>query len=163
MSVEPVEVATGTVVEWYEEEGWGFIRSADVSGDVFARFSSITGVEGYRCLVPGQRVRFTWEQFPQDGFAFRVIHVFVGGESVPGTPPFADESGRDAYVSRLHIQLDDRSDRPQPGRPAGTSQPDALRDVRPTLRRTAASGVGTDVAAAPARRPREGVRGGRTP
>ncbi|MEU9886656.1 cold shock domain-containing protein [Sphaerisporangium sp. NPDC051011] len=110
MGVEPVDAATGTVVEWNDDEGWGFIRSADVPGDVFAHFSSIVGMEGYRSLVPGQRVRFTWEQYPQDGFSFRVIHVFVGDAPTPSTQRLAGESDIDAYASRLQIQPDNQSE-----------------------------------------------------
>ncbi|WP_248962911.1 cold-shock protein [Sphaerisporangium perillae] len=111
MSEEPVEVATGTVVEWSDDEGWGFLRSADVPGDIFAHFSMITGVQGYRTLAPGQRVRFTWERARQDGFDFRAIDVFVGDDLTPGTPDEVDDSlGGGAYESHLRIQFDPPSE-----------------------------------------------------
>ncbi|MFC6085091.1 cold-shock protein [Sphaerisporangium aureirubrum] len=111
MSVGPGEVAVGTVVEWKDDEGWGVLRSADVSGDVFAHFSAIVGVEGYRSLVPGQRVRFTWERGRQDGFDFRAIEVFGGDDLTPGPPGAAGERDRDgAYSSSLRIDFDPGTD-----------------------------------------------------
>jgi cold shock protein len=111
MGVEPVEVATGTVVEWSDEEGWGFLRSADVPGDVFAHYFMIVRVEGYRSLAPGQQVRFTWERARQDGFDFRAIDVFVGDDLKPGAPDAVGESdGGGAYTSDLRIDLDPESE-----------------------------------------------------
>jgi CspA family cold shock protein len=50
----------GKVDTWDEEEGWGVLVSPEVSGTVFAHFSHIRGVDGYRALTPGQAVEFEY-------------------------------------------------------------------------------------------------------
>ncbi|MEU9887774.1 cold shock domain-containing protein [Sphaerisporangium sp. NPDC051011] len=114
MGVEPCEVAAGTVVEWSDDEGWGFLWSTEVPGDVFAHYSMIVRIERYRSLTPGQRVRFTWERVQQDGFDFRAIDVFTGDDLTPGTPgtpnAVGGRDGGDAYTSRLRIHLDPQSE-----------------------------------------------------
>lgn len=49
---------TGTVRWFKAEKGYGRITSDDGEA-LFVHFSSIVA-DGYRFLVPGQRVRFTW-------------------------------------------------------------------------------------------------------
>ncbi|MET8140183.1 cold shock domain-containing protein [Sphaerisporangium sp. NPDC005288] len=107
MGVEPGSIATGVVVEWSDEEGWGYLRSADLPGDVFAHFSMIVG-EGYRSLRPGQPVRFTWERAQQDGFDFRTIEVFTGDDVTPRPPGAVGGRRNDggAYTSDLRIDFD---------------------------------------------------------
>ncbi|MGW4644623.1 cold-shock protein [Sphaerisporangium sp. NPDC004334] len=108
MGAEPGSVATGVVVEWSDDEGWGYLRSADLPGDVFVLFSTIVA-QGYRSLTPGQSVRFTWERARQDGFDFRTIEVFTGDDVTP-RPPGAIGGRRDdggAYTSDLRIDFDE--------------------------------------------------------
>ena len=64
----------GTVVTWHDEKGWGVLASPEVDGQVWAHFSNIRG-SGYRSLVPGQPVRFTYITPGQDGFPHRATTV----------------------------------------------------------------------------------------
>jgi cold shock CspA family protein len=64
----------GSVVAWHDELGWGVLASPSVKGEVWAHFSSIGG-KGYRVLVPGQAVTFTYETPGQDGFPHRAVSV----------------------------------------------------------------------------------------
>ncbi|SDS80949.1 cold-shock protein [Microlunatus soli] len=68
----------GTVLNWNDEEGWGVLRSADVTSDVFAHFSELA-LDGYRTVQPGQAVRFGCEHVPggQDGYDYRAVDVRV--------------------------------------------------------------------------------------
>lgn len=51
-------MATG-VVKWFNaEKGYGFIMPDDGGKDLFAHFSEIRGVEGYKTLQENQRVSF---------------------------------------------------------------------------------------------------------
>ncbi|WP_433499380.1 cold-shock protein [Sphaerimonospora sp. CA-214678] len=96
----------GMVVSWYDEEGWGVLRSPDLPSDVFAHFSTIAQLgQGYRSLSPGRRVRFTWEARPQDGYEFSAVEVFIEGEA-PSWGRESENSGR-SYSSSLHIEFDD--------------------------------------------------------
>ncbi|MGC0423622.1 cold-shock protein [Embleya sp. AB8] len=67
---------TATVREWYEEEGWGVLDSAETPGGCFAHFSDIE-MAGFRTLDPGRQVRLEWEApgFRQDGYDFRARRV----------------------------------------------------------------------------------------
>lgn len=57
----------GTVQRWDDEEGWGVLVSPDVEGTVFAHFSHIRDMTGYRFLSRGQSVEFEYETPGQDG------------------------------------------------------------------------------------------------
>ncbi|WP_063842828.1 cold shock domain-containing protein [Sphaerimonospora mesophila] len=96
----------GVVVAWYDEEGWGVLRSPDLPSDVFAHFSVIAQIgRGYRSLSPGRQVHFTWEARPQDGYAFSAIEVFIEGEAPSwGREP---ENSGPGYSSSLRIEFDD--------------------------------------------------------
>jgi CspA family cold shock protein len=65
-----------TVREWYHEEGWGVLDSAETPGGCFAHFSQIE-MDGYRSLENGQTVWIEWERpgFKQDGYDYRVTTV----------------------------------------------------------------------------------------
>jgi cold shock protein len=65
-----------TVREWYEEEGWGVLDSAETPGGCFAHFSDIE-LDGYRTLENGQTVWIEFEQpgFKQDGYDYRATTV----------------------------------------------------------------------------------------
>jgi CspA family cold shock protein len=65
----------GTVVMWNDDEGWGTVASPDVSGEVWAHFSTVAG-DGYRSLSAGQSVSFTYETPGQDGFPHRAVSVW---------------------------------------------------------------------------------------
>ncbi len=60
--------ATGTVQEWYADEGWGVLVSPEVKGTVFALFS-VLDLPGnqYRELEAGQPVSFKYTTPGQDG------------------------------------------------------------------------------------------------
>jgi CspA family cold shock protein len=60
----PVE---GNVVQFNREQGWGVVASPAVEGEVWVHFSSIEG-GGYKELVPGEAVRFTYRTYDQDGY-----------------------------------------------------------------------------------------------
>jgi len=66
------------VVEWFDaEEGWGALVAPQVPGGCFVHYSNIQR-DGYRVLIAGQQVRFTFEDpgFLQDGYAYRAIAVW---------------------------------------------------------------------------------------
>ncbi|MFC0864108.1 cold-shock protein [Sphaerimonospora cavernae] len=96
----------GVVAAWYDEEGWGVLDSPEVPGEVFAHFSMISQLgRGYRSLSPGQHVHFTWEDRPQDGYAFSAIEIFIAGEA-PSWGRETENSGP-GYSSSFHIEFDD--------------------------------------------------------
>ena len=67
---------TATVREWFAEDGWGVLDSAETPGGCFAHYSAIE-MEGYRSLAPGQSVQLEWEApgFLQDGYVYRAVRV----------------------------------------------------------------------------------------
>ncbi len=69
-------MALATVAFWHDEEGWGAITAPDRPGVGFVHFSNITGIDGYRDLVPGSSVEFEWlDDFEQDGCQWRAKWV----------------------------------------------------------------------------------------
>lgn len=51
-------MATG-VVKWFNaEKGYGFITPDDGGKDLFAHFSEIQGVQGYKSLAENQKVSY---------------------------------------------------------------------------------------------------------
>ena len=96
----------GTVELWLDEEGWGVIGSVATPNGCWVPFSAVV-MDGYRRLVPGDRVTFTYEQADQDGYSFRALEVWPPGVE-PGTrmPP-SSSPNVGAYKSRLTITLDD--------------------------------------------------------
>jgi CspA family cold shock protein len=66
---------TGTVQRWDDEEGWGVLVSPEVEGTVFAHFSHIRDMTGYRSLATSQQVEFEHESPGQDGCDHRAVWV----------------------------------------------------------------------------------------
>lgn len=102
------EPATGTVTEWHDIDGLGVITSEDVPGEVWVHFSHIV-MKPPRNLTVGRSVRFTWEEFPQDGYRFRAVRVWpdehgdqFDGNLVDGAPS-AEPGG---YESHMEIRYD---------------------------------------------------------
>lgn len=104
----------GSVRSFDADEGWGVIDGPDVPGGCWVHFSTIA-VDGYRQLVPGQRVAFRAEAAEQDGFAFRAVKVWTVGVEPAIQPGEPGRSG--AYHSSLTLTFD------QPGR-SGTERTD---------------------------------------
>ncbi|MBE7161350.1 MAG: cold shock domain-containing protein [Williamsia herbipolensis] len=76
----PLQRATGVVVEWHAEEGWGVVEATETPGGAWVHFSEIRG-DGHRSLVRDQRVEFDWEPAHQDGYSFRASDVAVIAEN----------------------------------------------------------------------------------
>jgi len=108
----------GTVRDWDDGEGTGVLDSADTPGGCWVHFSRIvTG--GLGRLTPGDRVSFTYQAVPQDGYDYRAILVWPPGVT-PGAarPPSADQGPSAAYRSSLTIRWSDGTvtkDGPGPG------------------------------------------------
>jgi cold shock protein len=66
----PHERVSGTVRDWYGEEGWGVVLTPD-GLTTFCHFSDVE-MDGYRTLSPGDRVEFDYETPGQDGCDARV-------------------------------------------------------------------------------------------
>lgn len=62
------------VRQWDNEEGWGVLDSPETPGGCWTHFSHVE-MDGYRSLVPGQRVDLVWESLGQDGYDFRAVRV----------------------------------------------------------------------------------------
>jgi cold shock protein len=97
----------GVVRDWDDDRGFGVIGSADTPGGCWAGFSSIV-MDGYRRLAAGDRVTFTFEPGPQDGYGYRALLVWPPG-AAPGTlpPPEAGRGPSAAYRSSLTIRWAD--------------------------------------------------------
>ena len=100
----------GTAVIWHREQGWGVLRSPDAPADVWCHFSAIRQA-GYRELIVGETVTFTFEAVEQDGYHYAADEVrrdSTAGNDVPGgaagTPrvPADDDV---AYQSRRAIAM----------------------------------------------------------
>jgi cold shock protein len=99
-------LSQGVVREWDEDQGFGVIDSADTPGGCWVWFSSIVR-DGLGVLTAGERVTFTWEAGPQDGYGYRAVLVWPPGVEV-GTPPSpADNGPSAAYQSTLTIRRAD--------------------------------------------------------
>lgn len=108
----------GTVQEWDDDEGTGVLDSVDTPGGCWVHFFCIV-TEGIGSLTPGDRVSFTYEAVPQDGYDYRAILVWPPGVK-PGTarPASADDGPSAAYRSSLTIRWSDGTvtkDGPEPG------------------------------------------------
>jgi cold shock CspA family protein len=96
-------MATGTVREWYDDEGWGVLDSDATPGGCFAHYSSVEA-DGYRRLRAGERVRFAWVAADQDGYSFRAEAVWSAGVEpnplvpAPTGPQVESAPGWYAYV-----------------------------------------------------------------
>ena len=97
-----MQVATGVVREWREEEGWGVLDSDETTGGCWAHFS-VLHMAGYRSAVPGQTVVFSFERGEQDGFGYRAIDVTI--EGVTRVEPERGPPGP-GYQSRFIVEPD---------------------------------------------------------
>jgi CspA family cold shock protein len=95
--------SVGSVRTFDSQEGWGVIDAPDVPGGCWVHFSAIA-MEGFRHLLPGQRVWFRAEAASQDGFAFRAVKVWTG-EVEP--PDHTQDQVSAAYHSTLTLTFDD--------------------------------------------------------
>ncbi len=72
---EPAAIR-GRVRTYDAERGWGVIDAPEVPGGCWAHFSVIA-IDGFRALVPGKQVTFSWEPVSnQDGYRFRALTVW---------------------------------------------------------------------------------------
>ena len=92
----------GIVREYHDDEGWGVLDGPDVPGGCWTHFSAIQSA-GYRSLTAGRPVTFEAEPADQDGFAFRAVKVWPGGEAGIPEPPSPPS---DAYTSTLRLTTD---------------------------------------------------------
>ena len=95
-------VALGIVRQWHSDEGWGVIDSDTTPGGCWAHFSSVL-MSGYRSLSSGQTVSFEFECGGQDGYDYRAIAVWTGGDR-PETD--AAQQPSTAYQSTLRLEFD---------------------------------------------------------
>lgn len=65
---------SGVVTEWHEDEGWGVVKTETDGIDCWAHFSAHRGGE-YFSPNPGTRVSVIKDNFPQDGYEFRIIEM----------------------------------------------------------------------------------------
>jgi CspA family cold shock protein len=95
-------MAVGVVRAWHDAEGWGVLDSDETPGGCWAHISHL-GMVGYHCVLRGQRVTFTFEPGPQDGFDFRAVDVTIDG--LPRVETEVQPPGP-RYQSRLSIEWD---------------------------------------------------------
>ena len=62
------------VREWWDEEGWGVVDSAETPGGCWVHFSHLA-MEGFRAMTRGQAVKLAWESAAQDGYSYRAVRV----------------------------------------------------------------------------------------
>jgi CspA family cold shock protein len=67
--------AVGTVLVWNDAEGWGVIRSPDVSSDVWVHSSDVDSVDDERTLNEGDRVEFRYRSVTRADFTLRTSWV----------------------------------------------------------------------------------------
>lgn len=71
-------MATGRVLQWDEEAGWGVVESPAFDGPIWTHFSHVEISDspgGYRRLVPGAAVEVLAERADQDGYRWRATRV----------------------------------------------------------------------------------------
>ncbi|WP_244928157.1 DUF4440 domain-containing protein [Nocardioides sp. W7] len=96
-------MATGKVLEWHDDEGWGVLSSERTPGGCWMHYSALVE-DGYRRLAAGEQVRFVWESVDQDDYSFRAEAVWPAGtepfdERCPDPDPLVEEApGWYAYV-----------------------------------------------------------------
>src|SRR4051812_31633160 len=96
-------MATGSVVEWHDDEGWGVLSSEQTPGGCWMHYSALTR-DDHRRVAAGEQVRFVWEAADQDGYSFRADTVWLGhgepfDERSPAPDPLAPEGPHwHAYV-----------------------------------------------------------------
>ena len=68
------DMAVGVVREWHDADGWGVLDSDETPGGCWAHVSYLR-MDGHARALPGQRVTFTYEPGPQDGFDYRAVRL----------------------------------------------------------------------------------------
>lgn len=83
---------------------WDVTLGSDATpGGCWSHFS-VLDVDGYRSLLPGQRVRSRAESPGQDGFSWRAVRVDVDGQTSAASP---DPGAGSAYRCDLSLTWDD--------------------------------------------------------
>ena len=72
----------GTVKNWFDEKGWGFIKPDGGGSDVFVHFKGIVDQVGRRSLIAGARVEFDIGDFGR-GECARIVADAAVGERKP--------------------------------------------------------------------------------
>jgi CspA family cold shock protein len=71
-------VIRATVDKWSDAEGWGVLSAPELTGNgIWAHFSAVE-MEGFKSLVPGERVEVAFEDLGsplQDGYRYRATRV----------------------------------------------------------------------------------------
>lgn len=98
--------ASGRVLAWRSEEGWGVIETGATPGGCWAHFSSVE-MDGYRALHVGQQVTVEYEPAAQDGYQWRALRVSVDGAQ---TQTEGTYDAGNAHSSTVDIEWD--SDEP---------------------------------------------------
>ena len=93
-------MAVGVVREWHDLDGWGVVDSDETPGGCWAHVSHLR-MAGEARAEAGQRVTFTFEVGPQDGFGYRALDVSIDG--VPRVDPIEVQPPSGGYQSRLTI------------------------------------------------------------
>jgi len=96
-------MAVGVVREWHDADGWGVLDSDETPGGCWAHFSHLR-MDGPARALPGQRVTFTYEPGPQDGFDYRAVDVTI--EGVPRVEPDVQPPGPASRSRRYTIEWD---------------------------------------------------------
>ena len=99
-------VFAGIVSEWYDEAGWGVIRSSQTPGGCWTHFSAIR-VLGYRAPTSGAKVWFVFESAQQDGYQYRAVNVWPPGVAFGSPDPIVPTPQQDAYRSALAVTYDE--------------------------------------------------------
>lgn len=88
--------------------GWGVLQSDDLPADVWAHYSAIEDMPGFRGLEAGERVRFSWEEADQDGYRLRAVAIYKlsarPGSKRSGAVPESADNG--AFRTSLTIHFD---------------------------------------------------------
>lgn len=86
----------GVVTAWHPDEGWGVLRSPELSGSAFCHFSAIDEAR-YVILEVGEEVSFTWSEVAQDDCKYSAVHVIRG--------PAGNDMNRSANLRSLSVIL----------------------------------------------------------
>jgi len=85
----------GRVASWRGEKGWGTLWSPELPTKVWAHFSNIVEMDGYRELDRGDFVVFTYEEAQQDGYSYRAEWVRrLDGDERQGASDYLVEFAR---------------------------------------------------------------------
>lgn len=104
-SPEQPTPAIGGIVRVWHQDGWGVIDSPETPGGCWAHFSDLD-VPGFKELLDGHSVTFTFEPANQDGYSYRALHVWSQGPE-PQPWPGPSEGPGAAYRSILTITWDE--------------------------------------------------------